>query len=88
MDSQSLRPFVHRKLFGGGGGVGKETEVGNLPEPTVRMFRCHPITLPFVSPHETEQERSKALYQYHSPSGRCLSYVPLLSLFYFVFVCV
>jgi len=36
----------------------------NLPEPTVRMFRCHPITLPFVSPHGTEQERSTALYQF------------------------
>ena len=66
MDSQSLKPFAHRKLFGGGGfvGGGKETEVGNLPEPTVRMFRCHPITLPFVSPHGTEQERSKALYHF------------------------
>jgi len=66
MDSQSLKPFVHRKLFGGGrvGGEGKETEVGNLPEPTVRLFRCHPITLPFVSPHGTEQERSKALYHF------------------------
>ena len=43
---------------------GKETEVGNLPEPTVRLFRCHPITLPFVSPQGTEQERAKALYHF------------------------
>jgi len=66
MDSQSLKPFVYRKLFGGIGVVVRdnETEVGNLPETTVRMFRCHPITLPLVSPHGREQERCKALYHY------------------------